>query len=212
MRHGQDIWRLCLVTDRELARGRALVDLVAEAAQGGVTMVQLREKEATTRAFLEQARAVRAVLRPLDIPLIINDRIDIALAVEADGAHVGQSDMPAEQARALLGPGRVLGLSIANAEQIARPDVGIVDYLGIGPIFAQSTKPDASVPLGVAGFARLRALAMGKPVLAIGGVKAEHARGLRAAGADGLAIVSAIVAADDPRAAAAAFVREWTAG
>ena len=201
------IYRLCLVTDRRLAPARrALADIVAAAVRGGVTMVQLREKEATTRDFLDAARALKALLAPLRIPLIVNDRIDIALAVDADGVHVGQSDMPVREVRALIGAEKIVGLSIAGAAQIRRPDVALSDYLGIGPVFAQTTKGNASQPLGIAGFAALRALApAGVPVMAIGGVKAIHAAALRAAGADGLAVVSAIMASADPEAAALGF-------
>jgi thiamine-phosphate pyrophosphorylase len=200
------IWRLCLVTDRPLANGRALVDIVAAAARGGVTMVQLREKDASTRAFLEEARALKALLTPLRIPLIINDRVDIALAVDAEGVHVGQTDMPVEIVRKLVGPDKIVGLSITNAQQMARPDALLVDYLGIGPLYAQSTKADASTPLGVEGFRKLRAMTK-KPVMAIGGLKPDNSAGVIAAGADGLAVVSAIVAANDPEQASRDFIR-----
>ena len=204
MMSDRSIYRLCLVTDRDLARGRPLVDVVAAAVQGGVTMVHLRDKTATTRAFLEEARALQALLAPLGVPLVINDRVDIALAVGAAGVHVGQTDMPIEAVRALVGPGCIVGLSITNRMQIERADAKAVDYLGIGPIFAQQTKADASTPLGFDGFAALRKMSE-KPVVAIGGVKAEHVGPLRAAGADGVAVVSAIVSADDPEKAARGF-------
>lgn len=198
--------RLCLVTDRELAKGRVLVDVVAAAVQGGVTMVQLREKHAPTRAFLEDARALKALLAPLNVPLIINDRADIALAVDADGVHVGQKDMPVEIVRQMVGPGKIIGLSITNHEQIARPDAGQTDYLGLGPLYLQQTKSDAATPLGVEGFRALRA-ATTKPVVAIGGLKADNSGPVIAAGANGLAVVSGIVSADDPKAAAQAFIK-----
>ena len=193
--------RLCLVTDRDLARGRPLAEIVAAAIQGGVTMVQLREKSAPTRAFLEEARALKALLAPLGVPLIINDRADIALAVGADGLHVGQTDMPVALARELLGSNSIIGLSITNHMQIAREDAGQADYLGLGPLSLQQTKKDAATPLGVEGFRALRA-ATTKPVVAIGGLKAQNAAPVIAAGADGLAVVSAIISADDPCAAA----------
>jgi thiamine-phosphate pyrophosphorylase len=198
--------RLCLVTDRSLSHGRSLVDVVGAALRGGITMVQLREKTATTREFLEEARALKALLTPHGIPLIINDRTDIALAVDAEGVHVGQKDMPVALVRAMLGPGKIIGLSITNRDQLARPDAALPDYLGMGPLYAQSTKADASTPLGVEGFRTLRA-ATTKPVIAIGGLKAENAAPVLAAGADGLAVVSAIVGAEDVKAATAAFTR-----
>ena len=197
----RDAYRLCLVTDEVPASGPALVDIVGAAVQGGVTMVQIREKIAPTRTFLERTFALKALLHPLGVPLVVNDRVDIALAAEADGIHVGQSDMPVEHVRRLVGPSMLVGLSITSDGQIGRPDAAAADYLGIGPIFLQATKPDASAPLGLDGLARLRA-ATRKPVLAIGGIGAQNAAAVMQAGADGLAVVSAIMAAPDPWAAA----------
>ncbi len=197
--------RLCLVTDRDLSLGRSLLDVVGAAVQGGVTMVQLREKTAPTRAFLDEARALKALLAPFGVPLIINDRADIALAVGADGVHVGQTDMPVEMLRGLLGPRAIIGLSITNHAQINSPDAALPDYLGLGPLYQQQTKLNAASPLGVEGFRALRA-ATAKPVVAIGGLKADNSAPVLAAGADGLAVVSAIVGAADVRAAAAGFM------
>jgi len=201
-------FRLCLVTDRELARGRSLIDIALAAVAGGATMVQLREKTIATRAFIEEARALKARLAPLGAPLIINDRADIALAVDADGLHVGQDDMPYATARALMGPARIIGLSITALDQLDAADARAADYLGLGPVFAQMTKVDATAPLGLDGLRAARAMTT-RPLMAIGGVHAGVAAGLRRAGADGLAVVSAIVAAADPgqatREIAAAF-------
>lgn len=194
-------FRLCLVTDRGLARGRSLIDIALAAVAGGATMVQLREKDLATRAFIEEARALKSRLAPLGAPLIINDRADIALAVDADGLHVGQDDMPLAMARALLGPGRIIGLSITALDQLDAADARAADYLGLGPIFAQMTKADAAAPLGLDGLRAARATT-NRPLMAIGGVHAGVAAGLRRAGADGLAVVSAIVAAADPGQAA----------
>lgn len=198
------IWRLCLVTDRGLSKGRSLNDVVGAAVAGGVTMVQLREKDAETREFVEHARALKDLLAPKKIPLIINDRVDIALAVDAEGVHVGQTDMPVEIVRRLVGSGKIIGLSITNETQIRQPDAQAVDYLGIGPLYAQTTKGNASTPLGVEGFRNLRALTE-KPVMAIGGLKPDNSADVLAAGADGLAVVSGIVSAEDPKLAAQAF-------
>ena len=196
--------RLCLVTDRGLAAGRSVVDVALAAVRGGATMVQLREKEATTRAFVEQARALKAALAPLGVPLAINDRLDVALAVDADGLHVGQDDMPVDEARRLMGPGKFIGLSITAVDQVLRPDAEAADYLGVGPIYAQRTKEDAAAPLGVEGLRRARSLTR-KPIVAIGGLTPDNSAPALAAGADGLAVVSAIVAAADPEAAARRF-------
>ena len=200
------VLRLCLVTDRSLARGRPLPEIVEAAVRGGVTLVQLREKVATTRAFVEEARALKCLLAALGVGLIVNDRLDVALAVDADGLHVGQSDMPVEDVRRILGPDKIVGLSITEEEQIERPEALAADYLGIGPVYPQRTKDDAEPPLGVAGFASLRARTT-RPVVAIGGLTPENSAPLIAAGADGLAVVSALVAAADPEAVARRFTR-----
>jgi thiamine-phosphate pyrophosphorylase len=204
-------YQLCLVTDSALANGRSLGGIVAAAVKGGVTLVQLREKTASTRAFIEQARVLKRLLAPLRVPLLINDRIDVALAAGADGAHVGQQDMSVALARQLLGPAAIIGLSITELGQVRDRDVELADYLGVGPIFAQSTKLDATPPLGLDGLAEVRR-ASSKPIVAIGGVSAANADAVRSAGADGIAVVSAIMGADDPRAAAAALVSAPKAG
>ena len=201
-------YRLCLVTDRALGHGRPLIEVVMRAVAGGVTLVQLREKSATTRAFLDEARALKAALAASGVPLIVNDRVDVALAIGADGVHVGQTDMPVEAVRALVGPDRTIGLSITSAGQMAGADAAMADYLGIGPVHPQKTKRDASAPLGLGGFARLRRMT-GKPVLAIGGVKAADVPLLVEEGATGVAVVSAIMGAEDPEAAARAFMAAW---
>ncbi len=198
-------YELCLVTDSALANGRSLAGIVAAAVKGGVTMVQLREKTASTRAFIEQARVLKRLLAPLRVPLLINDRIDVALAVGVDGVHLGQQDMPVALARQLLGPAASIGLSITELGQVRDRDAELADYLGVGPIFAQSTKLDATPPLGLDGLAEVRH-ATGKPIVAIGGVSAANADAVRSAGANGIAVVSAIMSADDARAAAAALL------
>jgi len=202
--------RLCLVTDRMIAAGRPLVDIVGAALRGGVTMVQIRDKTASTRAFLEEARALKALLAPLGAPLIVNDRIDIALAIDADGVHVGQSDTPLDEARRLLGPDKIVGLSIVAEADMDRRDADAADYLGVGPIYAQTTKHDATPPLGVAGFRRIRARAR-RPTIAIGGLTPVNSAPLLASGADGLAVVSAIVGATNPTSVARDFVRLFPA-
>jgi thiamine-phosphate pyrophosphorylase len=204
-------YQLSLVTDSALANGRSLVGVVAAAVKGGVTMVQLREKTASTRAFIEEARALKRLLAPLRVPLLINDRIDVALAAGADGAHVGQHDMPVALARQLLGPAAIIGLSITKLGEVRGEDVELADYLGVGPVFAQSTKLDATPPLGLDGLAKVRR-ATSKPIVAIGGVSAVNAGAVRSAGADGIAVVSAIMGAEDPMAAAAALVSAPNAG
>jgi thiamine-phosphate pyrophosphorylase len=193
---------LYLVTDRERCARLGIERVVAEAVAGGVTLVQLRDDDTPGEELVEIARRLRAVLEPSRVPLIVNNRIDVALAAGAAGAHVGQADTPPAAARARLGPGAILGLSITHPAQLAAvPPPGDVDYLGVGPVFATSTKPDAAPPLGLAGLAAVRA-ATSLPIVAIGGVDHGNAAGVLRAGADGIAVVSAVCAASDPRAAA----------
>jgi thiamine-phosphate pyrophosphorylase len=200
-----DALRLYLVTDQSLARGRPLADVVAAAVQGGVSCVQLREKNLETREFLAQALLLKKLLAPLRVPLVINDRIDIALACGAEGVHLGQSDLPVAEARKLLPPEVFIGWSVetmGDVLQSAALPLDSLDYLGVSPVFATPTKTDAAPAWGLDGLARVRA-ATRLPLVAIGGIHAGNARQVLRAGADGLAVVSALCAADDPRAAAA---------
>lgn len=190
---------LYLVTDRSC--GERLLDVVSAAVSGGVSAVQLRDPLAKTGALVEQARALRQRLAPLGIPLIVNDRVDVALAAGADGVHIGQSDMRPEDARALLGPERLIGLSVSTPAQLTAAKLHAVDYLGVGPIFDTPTKPDADPAIGYDGLRALAALC-GLPMVAIGGIDARSAAALIEAGAQGIAVVSAICAAQDPQHAA----------
>jgi len=207
---GRIDYSLYLVTDRALARGRPLADVVRAAVAGGVTCVQLREKEASAREFAAAARELLALLRPLGVPLIVNDRIDVALAAGADGVHVGQQDLSVADARRLGPPGWIVGVSAESVADAARAERDGADYVGASPVFATPTKADHAPPLGWAGLRALRA-ATKLPLVAIGGIHVGNARETIRAGADGLAVVSAIVAADDPRAAAAELRREIAA-
>ena len=194
---------LYLVTDPELARGRALIDLVAAAVRGGVTLVQLRDKHAEGRALLETARALKAVLDPLRVPLLVNDRADVAHAAGA-GCHVGQTDLPAEAARAILGPDAILGVSLDAPDQARSIDRDLVDYVAYGPFAATATRADAGGPIGSDGLAAVAKETM-LPLVAIGGIDARNAAEAVRAGADGIAVVAAIMAADDPEAASRAL-------
>jgi thiamine-phosphate pyrophosphorylase len=192
---------LMLVTDRRLAGGRPLEDIVEAAVRGGVTAVQLRDKESPTRESLELARRLLARLDRAGLPLIVNDRADIALAAGAAGVHLGQDDLPVREARRLLGPGAIIGLSVETPEQAAAAEAWDVSYLGVSPVYATPTKTDTKPPWGLDGIRRLRALTR-RTLVAIGGIHAGNAADVLAAGADGLAVVSAICAAPDPEAAA----------
>ena len=194
-------WRLYLVTERSLARGRSIAWLVEAAVRGGVTAVQLREKSCPTSDFVQLGRELKKLLASHQVPLIVNDRVDLALEIGADGVHIGQHDMDSGRARRLLGPDAIIGLSIETVEQ-ARAAVSLdVDYLGVGPVFATATKMDAAPPLGLAALARVRAISRHR-VVAIGGIGLENARQAIHSGADGVAVVSAICAAGDPERAA----------
>jgi len=195
-----------LVTDRPSLLGRELVDVVEAAVAGGIGMVQLREKTASTRDFVELARGLLARLRPYGVPLLINDRVDVALAADADGVHVGQDDMRPADVRALIGPDKILGLSVTGEAETRAAAGQPVDYLGAGPVFATATKKDAGAPQGIAGLRTMLALAT-VPVVAIGGIGPANAADVMAAGADGVAVVSAICSAPDPASAAAALRR-----
>jgi thiamine-phosphate pyrophosphorylase len=197
-----------LVTDRSLCGARGVDDVVRRAIEGGVSLVQLREPDAKTGRLVEQARALVALLRPAGIPLIINDRVDVALAVGADGVHVGQLDMAIPDVRALVGTEMIVGLSVGTLAQLERsePVLSAVDYLGVGPIFATHTKPDPAAPIGAQGLAAI----VGRtalPVVAIGGLKRGNSAEAIRAGAKGVAVVSEICSAEDPALATRELVR-----
>ena len=200
-------YSLYLVTDRALAHGRPMAAVVREAVAGRVTCVQLREKNCGTREFMEEACAVHAATRALGVPLIVNDRVDVALAIGADGVHLGQQDMPIADARRLGPPGWIIGVSAESINDAMRAERDGADYVGVSPVFATPTKTDHAEPLGLEGLHAIRA-ATKLPLVAIGGIHAGNARDVIRAGADGLAVVSAIVAAADPRAAAEELRRE----
>lgn len=194
-------WTLYVITDAGLSRGRSHREVVRAAIAGGATVIQYREKEGTTRQLIEEAQVLRELTRQMGVLFIVNDRVDVALAVDADGVHVGQDDMPAPLARKLMGPGKIVGVSVDNVEQALQAERDGANYLGAGPIFATPTKPDAAPPIGVEGLAEIcRRVSI--PVVAIGGINAENAAAVIKAGAAGVAVVSAVVAAPDVEAAA----------
>jgi len=196
-------YTLYLVTDNRLSRGRSCAQVVQAALRGGVTIVQYREKSATTRRMIEEARELLRRCRQAGVPFIVNDRVDVALAVDADGVHVGQDDMPAALARSLIGPKKILGVSAGTTEEARQAEADGADYVGASPVFATPTKTDAPPAIGVDGL-RALASAVRIPVVAIGGMNAENAAVIRSAGAAGVAVVSAIVSAPDVEAAARA--------
>ena len=191
---------LYLVLDPQLCDNIGMIETARQAAEGGATMVQLRHKHATTAMLVETGRALQQALQPHGALLIINDDIEAALALGA-GLHIGQEDIDAAAARKLVGPGTILGLSVETEALAAAVDPEILDYAGIGPVFATATKPDHKQPVGLAGLARLVSVCP-VPSVAIGGLKQQHVGGVLAAGAEGIAVVSAICGMSDPRQSA----------
>jgi thiamine-phosphate pyrophosphorylase len=197
-------YTLYLVTDAPERYPRGLLAGVEAAVAGGASIVQYRATTGTRRHLYETACALRGLLHSHRLPLIINDQVDLALAVDADGVHVGQNDLPVDVVRRLLGSGKLLGLSITAPEQLDSVPPKVVDYLGIGPVFSTISKDDAAPALGLKEFAQLTARAS-LPVVAIGGISVENASSIFVAGAAGLAVVSALSLATDPAAVARAL-------
>jgi thiamine-phosphate pyrophosphorylase len=193
-------YTLYLVTDRELMSSASVEESVRQAIAGGCTVVQLREKSLSSRDFYETARSVREITSRSGVPFIVNDRLDIALAVDADGVHVGQEDLPCGAARRIMGDGKIVGVSVSNLEEaLAARDAG-ADYLGVGAMYATGTKADANVT-GMDELKKIRA-AIGLPLVAIGGINAATVPNFKGTGIDGIAVVSAIVASADVAGAA----------
>lgn len=190
-----------LVVGRDFTRGRELPGLVAEAVEGGVTMVQLREKEADSREFLELAFLLKRTLAPFGTPLIINDSVEIARCVGSEGVHLGQSDMPVAEARRLLGPDVWIGLSVETRTQAVEAEALAVDYLGVSPVFASASKTDTGTPWGLDGLEWLRAHSR-HALVGIGGITPGNAGSVITSGAQGVAVISAICNAPSPRGAA----------
>jgi thiamine-phosphate pyrophosphorylase len=194
-------YSLYLVTDQGLARGRSIIDVAAAAVHGGVTCVQLREKKCSTLDFIEQAFALKDRLKSTGVPLIINDRVDVAMAVGADGVHLGQTDMPLKIAKKILGNSMIIGISAESLEDAVEAEKNGADYLGVSPIYATPTKTDTAPPLGLEGLQSIRNTVR-LPLVGIGGLNRNNSAAVIRSGADGVAVVSAIMAAEDPAAAA----------
>ena len=198
--------RLNAIIDPERAGRHDLVDLARLVAEGGATLVQLRDKRRETRDMIDEARAIKKALAPFKVPFVVNDRVDVALAARADGVHLGPDDMAAEDARALLGPNAIIGLSIKTVDEAATAPVEFIDYAGVGGVYATLSKEQKSAPIGTEGFARvanaLRSRAPTLPVAGIAGIDASNAAAVIAAGADGVAVISALSVVADPAGAA----------
>jgi thiamine-phosphate pyrophosphorylase len=198
--------RLYALVDPARAGARALGTLAREVAAGGATLIQLRDKAGGTRRLVEEARAVKAALSGTRVPLLINDRVDVALAAQGDGVHLGQDDMRPEDARALLGSRAIIGWTVRSQDEADAAPLSLLDYVAVGGVFATASKDNATAPIGVAGLrtiaASLRARAPHMPIVAIAGIDRANAAETIAAGADGIAVISALSLAPDPAAAA----------
>ena len=195
-----------LVTQQTISEGRSTTEIVEAAIEGGVDVVQLREKETDARWRYELGLELRELTAEAGVDLIVNDRVDIAEAIDADGVHVGQSDLPVDVARDLLGPDAIVGCSTATVEEALEAEAAGADYLGVGTVYATTSKDVDEYKDGV-GPERIAEIteAVDIPVVGIGGITADNAGPVVEAGADGVAVISEITAADDPRAATAAL-------
>jgi len=200
-------YSLYLVTDRKLSLGRSLLEVIKPAVDGGVTVVQLREKEVDSREFYREAMGIKEFLDSRDIPLIINDRLDIALAIDAAGVHLGQEDLPIDVARKILGPGKVIGASVFTPDEALQAEAMGADYLGLSPIFVTATKPELMNQIGLEGIGPIRR-ATRLPLIGIGSMNETNACSVIRAGLDGVAVVSAICCKPDVCAAAGKIMQE----
>jgi thiamine-phosphate pyrophosphorylase len=208
---GKIDWSVYVISDREVAGERSILDLVRAAIQGGATVIQLREKTATTREMIELGIALHQITYDADVPLIVNDRLDVALAIGAEGLHVGVDDMPVAMARQLMGADRILGFSPETVQGAEQGERDGADYLGIGDVYGTPSKADAGQPIGLDGLARV-VEAVSIPVVAIGGITADNAPETIRAGVQGVAVISAVIGARDPEEAARRIVRAVAAG
>ncbi|MFU0825063.1 thiamine phosphate synthase [Clostridium sp.] len=189
-------YKLYLITDRSFLNGRSLKDCVEAAIKGGVTLVQVREKDASTREFYKIAKEVKEITSKYNVPLLINDRIDIALAVNAEGVHLGQSDMPIGLARKILGEDKIIGISANTLEEALEAQNAGADYLGLGPVFYTGTKKDIDEPIGIHGLKEITEN-IRIPSVAIGGINKENAKSVLETGVNGISVISAILRSEN---------------
>lgn len=202
-------YSIYLVTDRGMLRDKSLYKAVEEAIKGGVTILQLREKDAGSGEFYNIALEMKKLAGRYGVPLIVNDRLDIALAVDADGLHIGQEDLPLEVARALLGPGKILGYSVSNQAEAVYGEKNGADYLGAGPVYHTGSKVTAVEPIGAEGLKRIKE-SVSIPVVGIGGIGTYNIDEVKRTGIEGISVISAILAKNDIEAAARELKSAWT--
>lgn len=201
-------YSLYLVSDRGILKGRDLFQAVEEAIKGGVTLVQLREKDISSLDFYNIALKMKELVNHYHVPLIINDRLDIALAVDADGLHIGQEDLPLKIARQLLGPGKILGYSVANQEQALFGERNGADYLGAGTVYPTGSKADTGEPIGPEGLRSIKQ-AVSIPVVGIGGIGMPNLEEVKATGIDGISLIAAILGSNDIKGTSQKLINLW---
>ncbi len=201
-------YTLYLVTDRDVLKGRDILEAVENSIKGGVTLVQLREKNISSLDFYNLALKTKEITKYYNVPLIINDRLDIALAVDADGLHIGQQDLPIQIARKLLGNKKILGYSVGNVEEAIHGEQSGADYLGVGPIFPTGSKSDAAEPIGVLQLKSIREI-VSIPIVGIGGIGLSNIDELKASGIDGISVISAILGNEDIEEASTNLINIW---
>ena len=202
-------WSVYVITDRGTVGDRSLHDVIAAALKGGATVVQLREKNLPTHDIVTFGQALRDLTHSMNVPLIVNDRVDVALAINAEGVHVGPRDMPAKIARQLIGPDRILGVSAATVAEAQQAVQDGADYVGVGDLYGTPSKPDAGTPIGLERLAEI-AQSIDIPIVGVGGVTVEKASAVIEAGAAGVAVISAVLAAPDPFDAAQQLRKQVT--
>jgi thiamine-phosphate pyrophosphorylase len=201
-------YSLYLVTDRGILKGRDIFKAVEEAIKGSVTLLQLREKDTSSLDFYNIALKMKELTKYYNIPLIINDRLDIALAMDADGLHIGQEDLPIEVVRRLLGKGKILGYSVSNIQEAVYGEKNGADYLGAGPVYPTGSKSDAGRPIGIDGLRDIKN-SVSIPVVGIGGIGASNIGEVKASGIDGISLISAILGNEDIKGASSSLISVW---
>ena len=200
-------WRVYVIADASRARGRSHLEIAEAAIRGGATAIQLRMKDEPARLMVRTARWLATLCQTAGVTFIVNDRVDVAMIVGADGVHIGQDDLPAEDVRRLMGRGALLGVSAATVQEARAAERAGADYVGVGAIYATGTKADAGAPVGLARIRQLRR-AVGLPLVAIGGITVDNAAQVIAAGAQGVAVITAVTLAEDMAEAARRVRRE----
>ena len=200
-------YTLYLCTDRDLMSTETIEEAVEQAILGGCTVIQLREKECSSKDFYQTACSVKKITEKYQVPLIINDRVDIVLAVDADGVHVGQSDLPADIVRKLLGNDKIVGVSARTVEEAEQAQRDGADYIGVGAMYATHTKKDAR-PVTIEQLANIRKQ-VSIPIVAIGGINKDRVKDFEGIGINGVAVVSAVIAQKDIKAAALELKEEF---